>query len=161
MGDGASSFQTTYPGVLGKLFANVSISAGFGDKTSDILSRMPEIIAISPKQCVVSLGSNDIRFGVSEATFEANYINIVNQLTSAGIDVIHILPSYETPLDLTVQYNWMKATYLQTIDVFYKIRETGNLYTDSIHWSVAGNREVAQFVVDSSLLKGGKTDQEF
>lgn len=159
-GYGASSLQNTYPGILGKRYSNIAVSGGFGDKTSDMLSRISEVIAIAPKQVVLSIGSNDKRFGISNATFQANYTSITNQLTSAGIQVIHLSPAYETTQDLTEQYNFVK-TFTPFIDIFYMTQESGNLHSDGVHWSDTGNKWVANAVINSNLLQGLKTDQEY
>jgi hypothetical protein len=162
MGYGASNFYTTYPGILGRHVYNQAIAAGFGDKTADVLNRMPEILAIAPKTAVLSIGSNDARFGVSNGTFQANYASIVTQLTNAGVNVVHLSPSFETSLDLTAQYTYVTTTYgASVVDVFYTSRESGNLYSDNIHWSDTMNRAAAEALVSSGLLKGLKSTQDY
>jgi len=161
MGFGASSFYTTYPGQLGRRFSNVAIGAGFGDKTQELINRLPEILSIKPKQVILSIGSNDARFGISNTTFQNNYSNIVSQLINVGIDVIHLSPSYEPGLDLTAQLNFITANFQKVVNCFYTIRQSGALYSDNIHWSDVGNREVSRLLLDSGLLTGAKTDQEY
>lgn len=162
MGYGAANFYTTYPGLLGRHVYNQAISAGFGDKTQDVLNRMPEILAIAPKMVVLSIGSNDARFGVANGTFQSNYASIVSQLTGAGATVVHLSPSYETPLDLSTQYTYVTTTYgANVIDVYYTARESGNLYSDNIHWSDNMNRAASDMIVSSGLLKGLKSTQDY
>ena len=160
-GYGSSSIKTTYPGILGSMYNDICISAGFGDKTQDILDRIDELLALKPITVVLSIGSNDLRFGVSDTTFKANYQSIVDQFTAIGTRVIHLSPSYEDVLDLTDQYNWIKANFTPFIDVFYIIKQAGNLYSDKIHWSVTGNKWVANAIADSNLLEGRITTNEY
>jgi lysophospholipase L1-like esterase len=161
MGYGATDFYNTYPGILGRYYSNLAISAGFGDKTSDLLSHLDEIIKIAPRQVVLMIGSNDLRFGISDGTFQANYSVITSRLEQAGIQVIHLSPSFEVDLDLTGQYTYITSNYSTVIDIFYKSREAGMLYSDNIHWSNIMNRDVVQALRDSNLLIGAKTDQEY
>ena len=153
-GAAASSFYNTYPGILGSSYENIGIQAGFGDKTQDVLNRIAEIILINPKQVVLSIGSNDQRAGVSQATFEANYASITSQLTSAGIEVIHLSPMYETALNLTAQYTYVSTNYSPFVDVFYVVQEAGNLSGDGIHPSEAGYKAIASRLNFTNLLKG-------
>lgn len=162
MGYGASNFFTTYPGLLGRYVQNISVSAGFGDKTADVLNRMPELLAIAPKQVILSIGSNDARSGVANGTFQTNYASIVSQLTSAGAEVIHLSPSYETPLDLTVQNTYVNTNYAASlVDVFYTASESGNLYSDNIHWSDNMNRAAVDAIRTSGFLKGLQSNQNY
>jgi hypothetical protein len=161
LGYGANSFYNTYPGIVGNRYNNISISAGFGDKTADLLNHIDEIIAINPNQVILSIGSNDLRFGVSNATFQANYTSIVNQLTTAGIEVIHLSPTYESVQDNSGQAIWISTTFAPYINIYRQTSLPGGLYTDGIHWSVITDREVANIVISSNLLKGIKTDQEY
>ena len=163
LGYGASTFYTTYPGLLGYQYDKTTVSAGFGDTTQDLLNHLPEILAIKPRQVILSIGSNDIRFGVNNEVFEANYIDITRQLEGAGIEVIHLSPTYEgaNGVDTSGQYDFVKANYPKFIDSFRTIQLTGNLYTDTIHWSTTGDRDVVQDILDSGYLKGAKTSQEY
>jgi hypothetical protein len=160
LGYGATSFYNTYPGQLGSKFNRVSISAGFGDKTTDLLNHIDEIKLINPKRVILAIGSNDERFGAG-ASFQTNYANIVNQLTTQGIEVYHLSPAYETGLDLTSQYNFVKATYPQMVDVFDLFKGDGNLYSDGIHWTDQGNMLASQLVLDSNYVIGVKTYDQF
>lgn len=161
MGYGATDFYNTYPGILGAYYSNIAISAGFGDKTADLLNHLDEIIKIAPRQVVLMIGSNDLRFGVSNTVFQENYSTITSRLQSAGIMVIHLSPSFETGIDLTEQYTYVTTNYSPVVDIFYMSREAGMLYSDNIHWSNIMNRDVVQALRDSNLLIGAKTDQEF
>lgn len=162
MGYGASNFFTTYPGLLGKFVQNIAVSAGFGDKTQDVLNRISELVLIGAKQVILSIGSNDARFGVSNATFQANYASIVNQLQAAGAQVIHLSPAYETPLDLTAQNTFISTTYApNVVDVFYTASESGNLYSDNIHWSDSMNRAAVDAIRTSGLMKGVQSNQNY
>lgn len=161
LGYGATNFASTYPAVLGKHYKNIAISAGFGDKTSDILNHIDEIITIAPETVVLAIGSNDKRFGITQAVTSANYRLITNKLISVGIRVIHISPFYESGLDLTEQYNDIKANYSPFVDVFYTTREAGSAYTDNIHLTSIGYKAVASAILDTNLLIGISTDSEF
>lgn len=68
----------------GKTF---NIFAGISDRSSDVLQRLPEVIALKPKNVILSIGRNDLANSVALSTVQTNITNIINQLEAAGITV--------------------------------------------------------------------------
>jgi lysophospholipase L1-like esterase len=162
VGYGATNLITTWVGLLGSRYKNIAISAGFGDKLTDILNRLGEISSIAPVNAVISAGSNDKRFGRTDPQIFADYTTLTNFLTGIGTNVIHLSPGYESGQDLTTQYNFIKTLAgNKFVDVFYAIHEAGSLYGDGIHWSDQGNNLVATYLRDSNLLSGLVTETEY
>lgn len=96
---------------LNNLLENTTINAGGNDTTVEVLDRISEIIALNPKKVILSIGSNDIRYGRSLASVQTDYSSIVTQLTSAGIEVYHIVPPETILIALEA---WIKSTYSAT-----------------------------------------------
>lgn len=69
-----------------------SFLAGPGDKSAEVLSRVKEIIALSPRWVSLEIGTNDIGSSISSSVWQANILSIVNQLRAAGIGVIICTP---------------------------------------------------------------------
>jgi lysophospholipase L1-like esterase len=64
-------------------------------------------------------GGNDLAFGVTLSTLQANYTAFVNGLTTAGISVFHLLATARTGLDVTPLNNWIKSEWSNTfIDTY-------------------------------------------
>jgi titin len=64
-----------------------NILAGISDRTTDLMKRLPEVIALKPKAVILSIGRNDIANSVSLSTVQSNIDYIINTLQSAGITV--------------------------------------------------------------------------
>jgi lysophospholipase L1-like esterase len=99
----ARSYNVTYPnqenswGIYGwinnylnRAFTLVYNGGVSGDKTSDILLRVPNVIASSAAWCIVDGGINDSSAGTPVATIVANLKSICDQLVAAGISVIYL-----------------------------------------------------------------------
>ncbi len=109
----------TYPNTIGGLWkANnptkkIQVEAASGNVTQDILNCMPEILLIKPTKSILFIGRNDVSNGVLNATWQANYISIVNQLQSIGCVVYHQVHTAEaaggTGYDVLI--NWVIANY--------------------------------------------------
>jgi lysophospholipase L1-like esterase len=160
MGFDASSFDNTIPAIIGKKYNNVAVSAGFGDKTSDILNHLPEIIAMKPKVVVFAAGSNDVRFGVSASTTMANVASIKSAFEATGAKFIILSPIYEGATDLSGQYADFNTAYggdPNYIDVYYESRKYG-LAGDNIHDSDDTYNAIAQKIIDANILTDAKSD---
>ncbi len=64
-----------------------NIFAGISDRASDVLQRVPEVIALKPKNVILSIGRNDLANGVALSTVQSTITNIINTLEAAGITV--------------------------------------------------------------------------
>lgn len=150
----AESFFDRYSTILSQTFGPVVINAGGYDRTSDVRKRYAEIKALAPKQVLLAIGSNDIRSGVSQATYEAYYEEIVDTLESYGIKVFHLLPFKETTLDQTALKTFIESNYPanRIIDTYTPTLAPGLLDADGVHPNAAGNRVIANAIINSYLL---------
>lgn len=87
------------------------ISASGGGVTQDIVNCLPEILTQNSSIVVMVIGRNDVADSVPPATWQANYLNIVNQLQLIGVDVYHQLPLPEAVLDQSALTNWINLTF--------------------------------------------------
>lgn len=79
--------------ILSKQAVSYSFTDNFGvggDTTTQVLARVPAVIADAADICTVHCGTNDIYGGVSYATTISNLASIWAALTGAGITVIAI-----------------------------------------------------------------------
>lgn len=151
----ASTVDKSYVGLLRTYSKSiVNIGAG-GDRTTDILNRMPEALALKPGRAFLAIGSNDIRSGVSSGTLQTNYANIANQLRTAGVEVIHLLPFYETSIAQLTQRNWILSTFSadSIVDTYTPMTVAGRLNADGIHPNDAGHAAIAAAILQSGKMK--------
>lgn len=137
--------------------ASVVVNAGGSDRTADVLLRTDEIIALAPKRVLLAIGSNDIRSGVAEATYEANYDNIVTTLEAAGITVIHLLPFRELIINQIPLRDHITATYTaaEIIDTYSVL--TNAMIDASVHPTTIGNYNLYNKIVTSNKLGAIRT----
>lgn len=90
LGDSISHglLASSYEKVWFKDFNNCAAATGPNNTTQDILDMISNAIAYLPKKVILFVGTNDVVNSVAQATREANYTSIVNQLEAAGIEVI-------------------------------------------------------------------------
>lgn len=65
--------------------ANQGVS---GDTCSEILARVPDVVALKPSLCIVDAGTNDVDTGLTAETIHARRVQICEQLVAAGITVV-------------------------------------------------------------------------
>lgn len=155
-------YAGSYSNVAGNLIQNtmkVSIQAGGGDTTADVLLNLPEIIARRPQSVVLNIGRNDLGNAVSLPTIETNYTSIVNQLEAAGIIVFNLLPLYETAVDQSALTAWILATFpasniISSSNSTYPMigQEYANpasnvLAADGVHPNTFDNRLIARAIL--------------
>lgn len=135
----------------------VNLGAG-GDRTAEVLARINQIISLKPRKVLLEIGSNDLRGGVSEPTFETNYASISSQLIAAGIDVYYLLPFFETSEDQTTQYNYILANYpaAKIINTWSPTKVSGTLSGDGVHPNDAGHSAIARAIIQSGALQDMK-----
>jgi lysophospholipase L1-like esterase len=124
-----------------------AVNSGPGDSTSSVLAKVNEIILIHPKYVLLQAGGNDVRFGVADATRNANYDSFVSQLTKAGIRVIHILAGADSVWDMTSWNARLTSTYTGTVDCFTPLWSGSGFSLnsaydagDGTHWNNAGHK---------------------
>jgi lysophospholipase L1-like esterase len=133
----AGNYGQSFAALLQNSFRSVTLG-GASDKTSEVLLRVPEIIALAPKVVVLNIARNDVANGVAAATYEANYASIVSQLQAAGIPVYHLLPLYETVANQSTLTSWIQGTYpasnvIDSQGVNYSGTASTVLAADDIH----------------------------
>lgn len=139
-------------------FGPSAVFAGAGDTTAQALTDLASIIAVHPQNVLLAIGSNDIRSGVSSATWQANYSSIVSQLKAAGIRVVHLLPIPENTGAGGVDQSALKS-YIQTtfsgdtqIDPSSGWDTSTMNASDGVHPSLAGHAYIAQVITASGAF---------
>lgn len=137
-----------------ELGVTTSVLAGDGDKSAEILSVTNTFKKLMrPKNVILCLGSNDIRFGVSEATWKSNYAAITTAWESNGANVIHVLPLPEVGLDQSAVRTWLLATYPgKCVDATVGWVNGTHLAADNIHPSPAGHVLIADAIIDANYI---------
>lgn len=136
---------------------SVAVMGGDGDRTGECVLGIPYITShMKPKYALLAIGCNDIRSGVSSGTWQANYQNIVTQLTNANITVIHVLPWPESSLDQSGLKSWIQSTYPngKMIDPSVGWSNDIHLSGDGVHPNYAGNLYTIQKLTESGLVSG-------
>lgn len=123
-GQAATANSLTFPNLT---FVNdagiVQITnAGGGDYTQSVVNRLSEIYALNPRYVMLMIGGNDLLFGVSTATWEANLRTIRDSLVAHGIQVIHLYPTPRNSTDMTPLVNFLDTCTRFTTDT--KVRAT-------------------------------------
>jgi hypothetical protein len=153
-----STITNRLASILRKSFITSSANAGVGDTTAEVRSRLPEILAINPKQILLSIGCNDVRNG--RTYLDANYKYIVSTLQAAGIPVYHLC-YYESDIDLSGLNEFINQNYgSNVIDTYTITQLSGALYADGIHLTDVGNLLIYNEVINSGKLTTGLIAQE-
>lgn len=126
----------------GKTF---NIFAGISDRSSDVLQRVPEVIALKPKNVILSIGRNDLANGTSLTTIQNNITNIINQLEAAGITV-KLAGVIASNTNVSSLQNFYNAKPNQQVNAYNATKASSStaLNTsygsgDLIHLNAAGN----------------------
>ncbi len=134
------AFANGFTNLLGWRTGKIcQVSAGSGDMTQDILNCLPEVLLQAPQYVIMNLGSNDLRNGILQATWEANYESITTQLEAAGIQVWHMRPTPEGVLNLSALDTFITSTYTNVIDVPSDWDNATDLNPDAVHYTARGN----------------------
>lgn len=152
-GYASSDISLTIENLLKNNFSSVVNLSGSADRTADVLNRIQEIINLAPSKVILCIGSNDVRSGVSSATYNANYDNIVTQLTNAGIAVYHLTLREYGGVDLTTLRTHITSTYsASNIIDFYPNMLASMMYSDNIHPSIIGNQAIVKAIMTSGIV---------
>lgn len=128
-----------------------SISAGSGDVTQRVLDKIQNLIDYNPRRYLIMIGGNDIRSGVSSATWQANLNSIRSQLKTAHPNCIITWCGYpqETSIDVTPINTYILAkiadltysgdTYINT----YPLNTGTDLTADGVHPDPSGHTTIA------------------
>jgi len=150
-GEAGGYFTGTWTGLLQSIY-RVTYDAGGAEVTADALARLPEFCALKPTSVIIGgdLGHNDVLFGVSAATYEANYAAFVSGLQACGITVYHVLPLYTTAVNLAPLTAWIRATYPAANLINPDLSVFGASYVliaDGTHLTPAGHQLLSQSVL--------------
>ena len=139
----------------------VSIMAGNSDRTVEVIKTLPYLRSIKSKYAIICLLRNDIASGVSNFTWQSNYINIVSALTESGTKVIHLLPLPENSLSQANQ-DMIKSFIVDNFGISNCIDvsqgwDSSMLSSDNIHQNEKGDRYIASVVLASGKIPISET----
>jgi len=122
-----------------------AINAGYGDCTSEVIIKLPQILALKPQYVVINIGGVDIAEGVSSGTWQANLVTIRDTLKAEGINIIWLYVMPRNDFDVTSVNTYISATFTDTIiDTFTPLKDGGTGLNatydigDGIHINPAG-----------------------
>jgi len=154
----ASTWANRWAEKLGVKFKSTVISAGGYDQTQDVINRLPEIIALAPKQIILAISSNDVRNAVSLATINANIDTIVVRIERdlPGSEVYLTNGFYETGIDQTGVKAHIEATYpTKYFDTYNPTQQPSTLSGDNVHLNDLGNTLAYDAIIQKMKLVGG------
>lgn len=132
---------------------------GPGDRTVNVLDRINEIKTFNPKNIILAVGGNDLDNGVALGTTQANYVNIVNQLTKKGRTIYHCKPTPRNSFDFTAWNAWLDSTFSNVIDTWTPLKGAGTGLAaaddsgDGTHPDASGHVNIANTVRPIVLSK--------
>lgn len=152
----ASTYTNSFYNLLKEQFADIFVSASGSDMTEDLVAKVPEIIALAPKQFIIAIGCNDLRFSVDTATMKANIDTVAARLTRANIDVYYLTPFPESSLDQSVLLNHILSKPSdKVINVWNELSACGSTCrVDAYHLNDSGQIIVYDKIMSSGLFKG-------
>jgi len=147
---GSSSLR--YPSLLSDI-GNTQVFGGSGDRTIEIVQAISRLCQKKPKYAILCLGRNDLASSVSSATWQSNYMGIVDSLENYGVTVLHQLPLPESSgLDQSSLRSWILSNFSgNTIDTTGFVRAT-MVSSDGIHPNEFGYKNVAKQILSSGLI---------
>ncbi len=160
-----NTINEAIPSQMYALNGNTIGHYGSGDKTLEVTLTTSEIIALTPRQALINIGSNDIRNGISSGTWQANIDTIYNRLTAAGITVYFAL-AYETAISQTALVSYLNSTYptryiSEGYDTTFNC--TSCLISDGIHLTSYGDSIWVEAIGQSGMINfaGSSGSQTF
>lgn len=155
----AGNYTDVFGVKIGSVYPTTIIHAGGSDKVSDMLSTWPEIKALAPKNILLAdIMSNSQRFGVSSATYQAEYQRLVDSCERYGIKVYHGSPMYETSINLSGQRSFVNGTYSidRRFDFWSPLAYAPSrfLSADGVHPNAAGNDTLATVFINEQKIFG-------
>lgn len=139
--------MSSYTYLLQKKIGRIANVGGSSDRTADYLTRTYEIVNwIQPHTVIIAGVCNDIRAGVSSATWQANVLSLISTFQAAGIRVIfwtgfkENYPSGPGTVDQTAVSTWANAGI--GCDVWDSAPNNYDL-NDNVHESIIGHTKIA------------------
>ena len=135
-----------------------TISAGGGDKTAEVVSRITEITTwIKPKNVFIEIGVNDLFQSVSSGTWQANMQSINTSLVNAGIRVIWICSPASNGASTSTLRTYLLANFPNVIDCYTPTANGTSLISaydagDGTHLNSLGNYIMYSTISASSFF---------
>lgn len=121
-----------------------TINAGISDRTADVILKLPEIIALRPKNVILTIGRNDVANGVPIGTIQTNINTIISTLEAANI-VVKLAGVAASSVDVSGVQTHYSSKGNQQVN-FYTLTKSGTttlnaIYNsgDNIHLNLTGN----------------------
>lgn len=142
-----NSILSSYTYLLQKKIGRIANVGGSSDRTADYLTRTYEIVNwIQPHTVIIAGVCNDIRAGLSSATWQANVLSLISTFQAAGIRVIfwtgfkENYPSGPGTVDQTAVSTWANAGI--GCDVWDSAPNNYDL-NDNVHENIIGHTKIA------------------
>lgn len=163
VGYGAGVPASTVPAQIAQSTDNVVVNSGGGDRVTEAIARMPEIILLRPKLLFIGPFSvNDFGSGQSLATVEANYATLIAAVVAAGIPYKILLPFYSLDASSLALTNYLKTTYpTKYIDTWTATKFPGSLQSDNVHLTADGYKAAASAILASGTLENASTTLDY
>lgn len=152
----ATDLSTRWPVQVAPRFGSYAISAGSGDVTQRVIDKIGFIAAYRANHVFLMIGGNDVLFGVAQATYEANYTSIRNQLQANGSKITHCLATPRDDTNMTTLNTFISGFTSDTVvDTFTPLKGAGTDLAaaydsgDGVHPNQAGHDLIATTVIAS------------
>jgi len=136
-----------YPAQLSKMLGREVINLGVsGDTTATALARLDQVLSRQPRIVLLTLGGNDIRKGINQATAFANLEEIVRKIQARGALVVIggiDIPFFSRGFGDGYRDLAQRTGSVLIPDVFAGIWGKPELMSDQIHPNEAGYRLMA------------------
>lgn len=120
------------------------ISAGIADRTAEVILKLPEIIALKPKNVFLSIGRNDVANSVSIGTIQTNIDTIISTLEAAGI-VVKLGGVIASSVDVSAVQSHYNGKANQQVNFYTDSKSAGTTLKagynggDNIHLNATGH----------------------
>lgn len=139
-----SSVGMRWADLLGQETGGISIHAGGGDRTNELLSRVTETAALAgtSKTVILSVGTNDLAFGKTTTQLNTDYAALVTAYQAAGLTVYHLLINDISAYNPSVLHTYILANYPADKIVDARVLRTSDIDADLIHPIDAGHEKI-------------------
>ncbi len=142
-----------FPQLLERKYEGVVWNGGPIDITQCVINKLPEILALNPKQIVLAIGRNDVMTGIATGTWQANLVTIDNTLTAAGIAVYWTNGIKETSTTQTSLRDYIATTFAgRVINTYAATDYAACVSADGIHPSIIGHQQTADAIIASGFI---------
>ena len=120
-----------------------------GGNTANLATHIKDVININPKYCVCYLGTNDVLQGISLATFEKNYSDLLLEIVNAGMQpIIVMMPPINNAIPTTYNNIIVKLSkkYLCHLVDLPQAGLISSDFVDGIHPNSDGATKIANAI---------------